>query len=84
MRSCAHEYGLDQPVLVQFGHYLSRLLHGDLGRSIITHEPVIPEFLALFPATIELSLCAILSRSSSACRPASSRRCGAIPSSTTA
>jgi dipeptide transport system permease protein len=54
------DYGLDRPVLIQYGLYLSRLLHGDLGRSVITHEPVIREFQALFPATIELSLCAIL------------------------
>src|SRR3954470_7133754 len=54
------EYGFDQPVLVQYGLYLSRLLHGDLGRSIVTHEPVISEFRTLFPATIELSVCAIL------------------------
>src|ERR1043165_518762 len=54
------EYGFDQPVLVQYGFYLSRLLHGDLGRSIVTHEPVISEFRTLFPATIELSVCAIL------------------------
>jgi dipeptide transport system permease protein len=53
-------YGLDQPVLVQYGLYLLRLMQGDLGRSVITHEPVIREFQALFPATIELSLCAIL------------------------
>src|SRR5450432_4093135 len=54
------EYGFDQPVLVQYGFYLSRLVHGDLGRSIVTHEPVISEFGTLFPATIELSVCAIL------------------------
>jgi dipeptide transport system permease protein len=54
------DYGFDQPVLVQYGLYLSRLLHGDLGRSIVTHEPVISEFRTLFPATIELSVCAIL------------------------
>jgi dipeptide transport system permease protein len=54
------DYGLDQPVLVQYGLYLSRLAHGDLGRSIATHEPVISEFRTLFPATIELSVCAIL------------------------
>ena len=54
------EYGFDQPVLVQYGLYLSRLVHGDLGRSIVTHEPVISEFRTLFPATIELSVCAIL------------------------
>jgi dipeptide transport system permease protein len=54
------EYGLDQPVLVQYGLYVSRVLHGDLGKSIITHESVISEFAALFPATIELAICAIL------------------------
>src|SRR6187431_1385370 len=54
------DYGFDRPVLVQYGLYLSRLLHGDLGRSVVTHEPVIREFQSLFPATIELSLCAIM------------------------
>src|SRR3982750_4559344 len=54
------DYGFDQPVLVQYGLYLTRLAHGDLGRSIVTHEPVISEFQTLFPATIELSACAIL------------------------
>jgi dipeptide transport system permease protein len=54
------DYGFDQPVLVQYGLYLSRLGHGDFGRSIVTHEPVISEFQTLFPATIELSVCAIL------------------------
>ena len=54
------EYGLDRPVLVQYGIYIGRVLQGDLGKSIITHEPVLNEFLALFPATIELALCAIL------------------------
>ena len=43
------EYGFDQPVLVQYGFYLSRLVHGDLGRSIVTHEPVISEFADLVP-----------------------------------
>ena len=54
------EYGLDRPLLVQYGIYIGRVLQGDLGKSIITHEPVLSEFLALFPATIELAVCAIL------------------------
>jgi len=54
------EYGFDKPVLVQYGIYIGRVLHGDLGKSIITQEPVIREFAALFPATIELAVCAIL------------------------
>jgi dipeptide transport system permease protein len=53
------EYGLDQPMLEQYGVYIGRVLKGDLGKSIITQEPVIHEFAALFPATIELAVCAI-------------------------
>jgi dipeptide transport system permease protein len=55
-----HEYGLDRPVLVQYGVYITRVLHGDLGKSMITQEPVVREFLTLFPATIELAVCAML------------------------
>jgi dipeptide transport system permease protein len=54
------EYGLDRPVLVQYGIYVNRVLHGDLGKSMITQEPVVKEFASLFPATIELAVCAIL------------------------
>jgi dipeptide transport system permease protein len=54
------EYGLDRPILVQYGIYIGRVLHGDLGKSMITQESVLREFIALFPATIELALCAIL------------------------
>ncbi|HEY2254577.1 MAG TPA: ABC transporter permease subunit [Variovorax sp.] len=53
------EYGLDRPVLTQYGSYIVRVLHGDLGKSLITQESVLREFLALFPATVELALCAI-------------------------
>jgi dipeptide transport system permease protein len=54
------EFGFDQPLLVQYDRYVVRVLHGDLGRSMITHEAVLSEFAALFPATIELALCAML------------------------
>jgi dipeptide transport system permease protein len=54
------EYGLDRPVLVQYGIYIGRVLHGDLGKSMITQAPVLQEFASLFPATIELALCAIV------------------------
>ncbi len=55
-----HEYGFDRPIMVQYGLYIYRVLQGDLGISAVTHAPVIKEFGALFPATIELSTCAIL------------------------
>jgi dipeptide transport system permease protein len=54
------EYGLDKPLLTQYGIYITKVLHGDLGKSIITQAPVLKEFATLFPATIELALCAII------------------------
>ena len=54
------QFGLDRPLPVQYADYVWRALHGDLGLSTITHEPVLAEFMARFPATIELSFCALL------------------------
>lgn len=54
------ELGLDQPVWKQFLDYVGNLLQGDFGTSLATNEKVLNEFFALFPATIELSLCAML------------------------
>ncbi len=53
-------YGYDQPVAVQYLDYLGGILQGDLGQSIVTKRPVVQEFFTLFPATVELSLCAIV------------------------
>jgi len=55
-----HDLGLDRPVYVQYLDYLSNVVQGDLGASIVTKRPVLQEFGTLFPATLELSLCAIL------------------------
>ena len=55
-----HAYGLDQPLLTQYGIYIGKVLQGDLGKSIITQTPVAQEFLSLFPATVELALCAMM------------------------
>jgi dipeptide transport system permease protein len=55
-----HELGLDQPVWKQFLDYMWQLLHGDFGTSLASNAKVASEFAALFPATIELSLCAML------------------------
>jgi dipeptide transport system permease protein len=49
------EFGLDRPVIVQYGIYIGRVLQGNLGKSMITQEPVLKEFFTLFPATIELA-----------------------------
>jgi dipeptide transport system permease protein len=55
-----HEMGLDQPIWKQFLDYAWGLLHGDFGTSIISKSPVLHEFLTLFPATLELTFCAMI------------------------
>lgn len=52
--------GLDQPLTTQYFQYLGNLLQGDLGQSLVSREPVAKEFAALFPATVELALTALL------------------------
>src|ERR1700722_20656905 len=55
-----HQCGFDQPMWRQFLHYEEQVASGDLGRSIVTQDSVWREFLQLFPATVELLLCATL------------------------
>lgn len=52
--------GLDQPLLTQYGSFLKGVAQGDLGRSLRSNEPVVPELLARLPATAELALAAML------------------------
>lgn len=47
--------GLDRSVPEQYLLYLGRLLHGDLGTSVITAQPVLADLLHFFPATFELA-----------------------------
>jgi len=54
------QFGFDRPLWQQYLDFLTNLLQGDLGHSIVTKQPVIDEFLTLFPATLELSTMAIL------------------------
>ena len=54
------DLGLDKPLLVQYVIYIGDVLEGDLGKSIVTRRPVSDEFFTLFPATVELSLCALV------------------------
>ncbi|MFJ3904647.1 ABC transporter permease [Streptomyces sp. NPDC090025] len=52
--------GLDQPLYVQYGRFLKRLVNLDLGTSVQTGQPVWDEFTLRFPATVELSVAAML------------------------
>jgi len=55
-----HVLGLDRPLPEQFAIYVGRLVRGDLGLSIRTQRPVSEDIRHFFPATIELSLAALL------------------------
>lgn len=54
------QFGYDRPIWEQYLDFLGGVLSGDLGNSLVTKKPVFTEFLTLFPATLELSVCAIL------------------------
>jgi len=54
------ELGLDRPLPIQYGVWLGRVLQGDLGRSIRTHQPVSEAILQRLPVTLELSLLAMV------------------------
>ena len=55
-----HQWGLDRPLPVQFASYVGNVLTGNLEKSLRTQRPVLDEFLELFPATLELALCAAI------------------------
>jgi dipeptide transport system permease protein len=55
-----HQLGLDLPVWQQFLNYCWQLLHGNFGTSVVSQQGVLTEFFARFPATVELSLVAMV------------------------
>ncbi|KAB8164601.1 MULTISPECIES: ABC transporter permease [Streptomyces] len=59
-RQIEEQLGLDEPLWVQYGRWLRRLLQLDLGNSIKTGQPVWEEFTLRFPATVELGLTALV------------------------
>jgi len=54
-----HLLGLDQPLYRQYFGYVGRLLQGDMGRSIITHDRVIDDLWPRYQATVELTVAAM-------------------------
>jgi peptide/nickel transport system permease protein len=55
-----HALGLDQPLHVQYGHYLYGLVHGDLGQSFKFQAPVRRVIFERYPATLQLAFLALL------------------------
>ncbi len=54
-----HALGLDQPLPVQFAIYVSNVVRGDFGESVVYNQPAASVVAAALPATIELTLLAI-------------------------
>jgi peptide/nickel transport system permease protein len=54
------QYGLDQPLVVQYFTYLANLLHGNLGMSTTTHNEVTSDLASALPATLEIAIGAIV------------------------
>jgi peptide/nickel transport system permease protein len=55
-----HRLGLDRPLIVQYGAFLSGVVHGDLGVSLRNDQPVTRQIVERMPATAELALAAML------------------------
>src|SRR5581483_1568205 len=55
-----HDYGLDRPIAVQYLSYMNKVVHFDFGQSITSQRSVTSEIRRRFPATIELTLAAML------------------------
>jgi peptide/nickel transport system permease protein len=51
--------GLNEPLHIQYGMFMKRLMKGDLGETIFTRQKVWTEIKHRFPATLELSVCAL-------------------------
>ena len=54
------EMGLNKPVYLQFVVYVSKVLTGDFGVSVLTSNPVLQDIRRTFPATFELATLGIL------------------------
>jgi ABC-type dipeptide/oligopeptide/nickel transport system permease component len=55
-----HEWGFDQPLMVQYWQFISRAMVGDFGRSLKFGEPVLKLVFERLPATIELAAVSLL------------------------
>lgn len=60
LQALREQLGLNNSVWVQYGHWLWNLLHGDLGTSIFTGNPVVYEIKTYFPNTLRLTLLAMV------------------------
>ncbi len=60
LQALRHEFGLDKPIYVQYGLFVSKLVRGDFGKSLYYRVPVWDLYLSRLPASIELAGVAML------------------------
>lgn len=60
LKAARIELGLNDPLFVQFGNFVTDLAQGNLGKSIRTHQPVLKELKSFLPATLELVILSTL------------------------
>jgi ABC-type dipeptide/oligopeptide/nickel transport system permease component len=60
LQQLRHDMRLDRPLLEQYGNYLWRIFHGDLGQSLKFQAPVRRVILERYPATMQLAFLALI------------------------
>ncbi|OMF34688.1 peptide ABC transporter permease [Paenibacillus sp. FSL H8-0548] len=60
LASLRAQLGVDRPLYEQFGSYVSKVLQGDFGKSIVNDDPVLPKIIAHLPATLALTAASCL------------------------
>lgn len=59
-RVLQHQIGLDQPIYVQYFHWVDKIVHGDFGLSLATRRPIVEIIFERYPATLYLAVSALL------------------------
>src|SRR5579875_2201694 len=55
-----HDLGIDQPIVIQYVHWVNGLAHGDLGYSYVSEKPALQEIAPRIPITAKLAGLALL------------------------
>ena len=58
--SLEHTFGLDRPAYIQFALWFGDVVRGNLGVSLISNRPILPDIVTRLPATIELALASVM------------------------
>ncbi len=59
LRELRAKIGLDQPIWQQYLSFMTQVLSGDLGRSLITNRPILTDVASVLPFTLELTIAAL-------------------------